>query len=185
MNPLTEHVDPALDFGLDIHIHASEDDAGVLNRFNACFFIYDDDQTVGRLTGWIGWRVLDEDLADAADEISADSSHIGYVAAQLLKDQDDSWIEDVVLLDRVWIAPEFRQRGLLGELIDRLIRELRLHIDDCFVVTEPEPQQESGGPYPDGPQRDKAMNGLLRSLSNAGFAAWKDSVVFWRRAERP
>lgn len=184
MRPRAEHVDPTVDIGLEIHIHETSDDAGVLNRFDARFSSYDDDQTVGSLTGWIGWRVLDENLADAADEISADSSYIGYVAAQLVGDQSGSWIEDVVLLDRAWITPELRGRGLLGELIDRLIRELRLHINGCFVVTEPEPQQEDGGPYPDGPQRDKALKGLLRSLRDAGFETWKDNVAYWRRSER-
>lgn len=181
-------VEADLDVRMSISIYETDDPLGVLKQFRARFSTYDDaddEQDVGSLVGWIGWRVLDEDVADAADAISSDAAYIGYVAAQLLEDDaNDSLIEDVVLIDRMWIEPEFRGRGLLGNLVDRLIVGLRLHVDGCFVVTEPEPQQRSGGPYPDGPTRDRAMAGLLRSLRSAGFTEWTDGRAHWRHAER-
>jgi hypothetical protein len=181
-------VEADLDIRMSISIYESDDPLGVLKQFSARFSTYDDaddEQDVGSLFGWIGWRVLGEDVADAADAISSDATYIGDVAAHLLEDDaNDSLVEDVVLIDRMWIEPEFRGRGLLGDLVDRLIVGLRLHIDGCVVVTEPEPQQQSGGPYPDGPTRDRAMAGLCGSLRSAGFTPWTDGRAYWRHAER-
>lgn len=163
------------------------DELGLLKHFSADFSIFDDNdqhQNLGNICGWIGWRVLDENVSEAADSISADAAYIGHVAAQLLEsDANDSLIEDVLLIDRMWIEPGYRGHGLLRTLIDHLVAGFRLHVNGCFVVTEPEPQRATGGPYPDGPAREKAMNGLLRSLHNAGFTAWVDDRAQWRRVE--
>ena len=145
-------------------------------------FSTDDGSGVGRLTGWLGWRVIDEHLANAADSISADAAYIGYVAGQLLDDEDnDSFIEDVVLIDRISIEPEFRGHGLLRRLVESLVVGLRLHINGCYLITEPEPQQVQGGPYPEGATRDRAMSGLVDALRGAGFRPWTDGRAHWRR----
>jgi hypothetical protein len=165
------------------------DPSGCLKRFSAHFYGDQDhdehDEMVGLLCGWIGWRVMGDDIADVADAISADSAYIGSVAATLLEeDESGELVEDVVLVDRMWIEPPFRGRGLLARMVDQFVAGLRLDVNGCYIVTEPEPQQPSGGPYPHGPMHDKAMQGLLRSLHDAGFAQWKDGRAQWRYVER-
>jgi hypothetical protein len=80
------------------------DPLGPLKGFIAQFYGDEEhDKEVGSLYGWIGWSVLDDDIAGAADAISADSAYIGSVAAALLEgDESDQFIEDVVLVDRMW-----------------------------------------------------------------------------------
>lgn len=186
MSEHSDETDEDLYLGISVYIRDEPSDpSGCLKRFFADFSGDQyDEEALGTLCGWIGWRVLGEDIADSADAISADSAYIGAVAATILEDDErDLLIEDVVLVDRMWIEPKFRGRKLLARMVDQLVSSLRLDVNGCYIVTEPEPQQPSGGPYPGGPVRDKAMAGLLRSLRDAGFQQWNDGRAQWRCVE--
>lgn len=178
------------DLHVDVRISGeNRDEYDLLAAFFASFYARDDSDDeidVGEITGWIAWSATDDDVADAADSLSADAAYIGHVAQQIISElrEDDPFLEDVLLLDRIWIDPRFRGKKLLGPMIDRLIGMLRLEINGCVIVAEPEPQKEGGGPYPDGPLRDRAMGGLVRSLQTAGLKHWKEERAMWKLVVR-
>lgn len=160
------------------------DEYDLLAMFVATFEERDDDGEsieVGSIMGWVGWSVGEENIFDAADSVSADSAHIGYVASLALDKvrKSDPFVDDVLLLDRLYIEPAHRGRGLLSPMVRALVRTLRLHVAGCVVVAEPEPQRPDGGPYPDGEQRDAAMAGLVRSLAAAGLTHWPEDKAMW------
>ena len=167
-----------------ITLHDLGEDVDPLREFTAVFS--HDDQTgtdhrVGQIDGWICWRCLDDRLLDAADGLSGDAHYIADVAEQMLHQLawDDSPIEDVVLMDRIFIEPSYRGRNLLPDMISQLIRLFRLDVNGCIVVTEPEPQRPDGGPYPDGPIRDRAMQGLHKTLTSAGLEPSPEGSDAW------
>ncbi|MGC5225354.1 hypothetical protein ACPW96_22550 [Micromonospora sp. DT81.3] len=179
------------DLNVDVRITSdNRDDDHLLAAFFASFSIRDDngDETgVGGMSGWIVWSGF-EDVAPAADSLSADAAHIGRVAHEVMEQlrEDDPFLEDILLLDRIWIEPPWRRRRLVSPMIDRLMGLLRLDVNGCVIVTEPEPQKpqkKGGGPYADGASRDRAMDGLVRSLRVAGFERWKDERAMWKLAD--
>lgn len=183
------HIDDVDEYALQSEVMVRSESAseGVLANFVAHFYYRDDsdeEQAIGMITGWIGWSIAEDDLADAADAVSADSAYIGRIAADALDAvrEDDPFVDDVLLIDRLQIEPEYRGRGLLAGMVDKLIETLRLGVNGCVVVTEPEPQRPGGGPYPDGAVRDRALAGLTRSLSASGFEHWPSERAMWRFA---
>ncbi|MEE3703909.1 hypothetical protein V2H43_10890, partial [Pasteurella multocida] len=104
-------------------------------------------------------------------------------AAEILDDEDlhDDLINTVVLLDRMTIEETHRSKGLLPLMFVSLVSVLQLDRAGCLIVTEPEPQRDEGGCYPDGQVRDRALAGLRRSLAAAGFDPWADGRAYWRK----
>jgi hypothetical protein len=177
-----------------ISLHDLGEDFDPLRGFTAEYYL--DDETgaqsnLGHITGWICWRCLDERLFDAGDALSGDAHYITYAAERILDTllhQEDVFrdfpIEDAVLIDRISIEEEFRGMGYLPVMIDELVNVLRLNVNGCVLVTQPEPQRPEGGPYGHGPIRDRARAGLLRSLLPAGFAPWsEDEAIWWQLIE--
>ena len=177
---------------IDVVVSVSRPSDGgvdVLRQFHADFraiteHATDDQEAVlGQMSGWIGWNAADEDLTDAGDAISTDAGCLSYYAEKILTHwlEEGYFPQDVLLLDRVMIVPGHRGHGHLRKMIDALTWLLRFD-EEALIVAEPEPQQPDGGPYPDGPERDKALSGLKRSIAKAGFTHWPDSPVWWRHA---
>jgi len=170
---------------VDVHVSSEgRDDYGLLAGFGARFYERDEsgvEDAIGIITGWIAWSTLGADIADAADSISDDAAHIGYIASLALAEVQaaDPFVEDALLIDRLHIEKGYRGRGLLGKMITALVETLRLQVNGCVVVTDPEPQREGGGQYDEGPQRDAAMSGLFRSLEAAGFQSWPNDKAMW------
>lgn len=157
-----------------------------LREFTAVFSFDDQsgtDHRLGEIDGWICWRCLDSRLFDAADALTADAHGIAHVAEQMLHGLawDDTPIEDVVMMDRIFIEPSHRGKNLLPDMIDKLTRLFRLDVNGCIVVTEPEPQRPDGGPYPGGSIRDRAMEGIHNSLANAGFEPSAADDTIWQK----
>lgn len=182
--------DEPTDLHVDVRISSGNRDAyDLLAPFFASFSARDEDDNeidVGGITGWIAWSITDDDVADAADSLNADAAYIGSVAQQIISElrEGDPFLEDILLLDRIWIRPRYRGKNVLGPMIDRLTGMLRLEINGCVIVAEPEPQKEGGGPYPDGPARDRALNGLVHSLRTAGLEQWREDRAMWKLAVR-
>lgn len=137
---------------------------------------------VGSITGWVIWSALDADVAFEGDAYSADSSLISLVGQKLLRGQgwEDNLIDNLLLINRVWIKKEYRGRGFLRVMIDQIIDLLRFDELGCFLVAQLEPQKPQGGSYGYGPVRDKAMRGLTKSFVDAGFVSYQESAVFYR-----
>jgi len=175
------------DLSLEVQIDASldpYDDSGLLTSFIASFDLRDDrgvEHELGMITGWFALSALGEDLADAADAVSADSAEMGYVASKILESlaDEEPFLEDVVLINRISIATLFRGRGYLPLMVSALVRTLRLHINGCIIVTDPEPQRPGGGPYEKQADRDRAMAGLVRTLTDVGFESWDGQKTLW------
>ncbi|MGP5183026.1 hypothetical protein ACTXKY_04755 [Corynebacterium variabile] len=173
----------------DISLHDMDEDYDPLRGFTADFVLEGetgDQRDLGRITGWVCWRCLDERLADAGDALSGDVHYIAYAAEKildaLLHQEDvfrDIHIEDAVLIDRITIEEEFRGKGHLPDMIGELVNVLRLDVNGCVLVTRPEPQRPVGGPYDHGPVRDHAMAGIHRSLIPAGFGPWSEGEEIW------
>jgi GNAT superfamily N-acetyltransferase len=183
-------LDELIPLHVDVRISSdNRDDYEMLAPFYASFYTRDDadeEVDVGGMTGWIIWSADGEDLATAADSLDADAAYIGGVAHRIMDElrEDDPFLDDALLLDRVWIERPWRGTGLLGQMLERLLELLRLDVSGCVVVTEPEPQRDGGGPYPGGPIRDAAMEGLVRSLSAAGFERYREERAMWKLATR-
>lgn len=179
-----------LDLEVEVHLSSANwDEYQVLRPFFASFSARDasdGESGVGGMTGWIVWSMGHEDLARAADSLSADSAYIGGIAQRIVDElrKEDPFLEQALLLDRLWIDRPWRGKGLLRPMLDRLVDLLRLDVNGCVIVTEPEPQREGGGPYPDGTLRDTAMNGLVRSLEAAGLECYGQERAMWKLAAR-
>lgn len=175
----------------DISLHDMDEDYDPLRGFTADYVLEEEtgaQKDLGRITGWVCWRCLDERLADAGDALSGDAHYIAFAAEKILDmllRQDDVFrdvlLEDAVLIDRITIEEEFRGQGHLPDMIDELVNVLRLDVNGCVLVTQPEPQRPEGGPYDRGPVRDRAMAGLHRSLAPAGFGPWSEGAEIWWR----
>jgi len=62
---------------------------------------------MGVVSGWIGWRIDDEDLVDAADAISSDAEQLGAAAAAIIDAHPDAFIDNVLLIHRMYLAPKW------------------------------------------------------------------------------
>lgn len=68
-----------LDLHAEIQVRSESASEDVLTYFFAHFYFRDDSSTeheVGSIMGWMVWSVGTDSVADAADEVSADSSYI-------------------------------------------------------------------------------------------------------------
>ena len=83
------------------------------------------------------------------------------------------------MVDRVALMPKYRGQRLVRTIVERIIALLRLNRESTLVVLQPEPQQESGGPYPYGAVRDAALAKLREAHNATGFQQWRDSDVWW------
>lgn len=154
----------------------------VLRQFEAVitYCSEDDEVEIGSVRGWIGWRIDEEDLYEAADAISSDSEALGSTAVEIIQENPDAWIDDVVLIDRMHLEPEWRGHRLSGAVIDELLALLRLDPESTVVVLQPEPQRPAGGPYRRGAQRDGAMAKLTSAYRKSGLLPWREGPVWWR-----
>jgi len=137
-------------------------------------------EEVGQVCGWIGWSISEEDLADAADAISADAEQLGSAAADIIDTYPENFVDAALLVDRMHLDPKWRGRRLSGLIIINLMELLRLDPGSTVVVLQPEPQSPQGGPYDDGPERDEAMVHLHAGYRASGLEPWRDSLVWWR-----
>ncbi|MEJ7773154.1 MAG: hypothetical protein WKF51_14735 [Geodermatophilaceae bacterium] len=82
----------------------------VLRQFNASigYSTESGPEEIGIVNGWIGWRIDDEDLLDAADAISSDAEQLGAAAAAIIDAHPDAFIDNVLLIDRMHLAPWWR-----------------------------------------------------------------------------
>ena len=159
------------------------DDGGVdvLRQFSASigYNVESGLDEIGLVSGWLGWRIDDEDLLDAADAISSDAEQLGAAAAAIIDAHPDAFIDNVLLIDRMHLAPRWRGNRLSGAIIADLMALLRLDADCTVVVLQPEPQESTGGPIDDGPERDKALARLTSAYRASGLEPWRQSVVWW------
>jgi hypothetical protein len=135
---------------------------------------------IGTVTGWIGWRIEDEDLYGAADAISADAEPLGAAAAAIIDAQPDAVIDNVLLIDRMHLEPQRRGNRLSGAIIDDLLALLRFDPESTVVVLQPEPQKPTGGPFDDGPERDEALARLTAAYRSSGLEPWRRTEIWWR-----
>lgn len=145
----------------------------------------DDEEGIGSVTGWIGWQILDQDVHDAADEISSDAEILGQAAAQIIDDYPENYIDTVLLIDRMHLDAKWRGHRLSGAIINDLMALLRLDNESTAVVLQPEPQRPKGGPMPYGPERDRAMARLEAAYEESGLQRWADTIVWWRPLTAP
>jgi hypothetical protein len=137
-------------------------------------------EEAGQVHGWIGWTILEEDLADAGDAISFDAGQLGTAAADIIDTYPENFIDAALLIDRMYLEPKWRGKRLSGVIITNLMALLRLDPGSTVVVLQPEPQNPEGGPYDDGPERDEAMGHLHAAYRASGLEPWRDSLVWWR-----
>lgn len=154
----------------------------VLRQFVAVAECHGDGEPeeVGEVHGWIGWSVLDEDLADAGDAISYDAAQLGSAAAAIQDAYPDNLVDAALLIDRMSLKPNWRGKRLSRVIIADLMALLRFDPESTVVVLQPEPQKPEGGPYDDGAERDEAMARLHAAYRESGLVSWRDSVVWWR-----
>lgn len=154
---------------------------GLLRTFDAEVNIFvdetEEDVCIGGVSGWIGWKTWAENLLEGADAISTDASTLADGAAKWMKRHGDS-VDTTLLVDSVFIEEEYRGNRLMGPIIEKLLELLQLDPATTLVVTQPEPQLEGGGPYPDGAERDAAMAALLKAVRAAGFRNVRGTPVY-------
>ena len=153
----------------------------VLRQFSASIGYSNDSgpEEIGIVSGWIGWRIDDEDLLDAADAISTDAEQLGAAVDAIIDAHPDAFVDNVLLIDRMYVAPQWRGNRLSGGIIADLMSLLRFDADSTVVVLQPEPQASTGGPIDDGPERDKALARLTSAYRASGLEPWRRSVVWW------
>jgi hypothetical protein len=134
---------------------AVDGDYDVLRSFSAVITCGENSEgeclEAGVITGFVGWRVFNEDVWEAADAISADAEVLGAAAREIIE----------------WLG------------VERMIDLLRLDRDSTVIVTQPEPQRKKGRPYPDGPVRDDTLAHLTAAHEATGFRRWRHSSVWW------
>jgi len=131
------------------------------------------------VNGWIGWQIQDEDLFDAADAISSDACGLGYVASKIIDAYPLAFVENALLIDRMYLVPKWRGHRLSNHIINDLLGLLRLDPDSTVVVLQPEPQRSEGGPYRENQERERAMSKLQSAYRESGLVPWKDSDMWW------
>lgn len=70
-------------------------------------------------------------------------------------------------------------------MFEAFLLDPRVDLSSCVLVTEPESQKPGGGPYPEGPERNRVTAGVKRSLRAAGFEEWYDGRAMFRVAYQP
>lgn len=154
----------------------------VLRRFDASveYNTESGNEQIGNICGWIGWQIEDDDLYDAADAISADAEPLGAAASAIVEAHPGSFIDNVVLIDRMYLAPQWRGNRLSGAIIGDLLALLRFEPKSTVVVLQPEPQKPTGGPYNYGAERDEALASLTAAYRISGLEPWRQTMIWWR-----
>lgn len=134
---------------------------------------------IGTVRGWIGWQIEGEDLYDAADAISVDAAPLGAAAVAIIEVHPDAFVDNVLLIDRMYLEPQWRGIRLSGAIITDLLALLRLDADSTVVVLQPEPQKPEGGPYDDGSERDHALARLMAAYRASGLQPWRQTAIWW------
>lgn len=154
-------------------------DSESIRAFTARFTIvdedagFDDESDLGTIAGWIAWAVDGRELLLASDVISSDAAALGAAASRLIdSDDNEEFISNALLIDRVEIEKVHRGRSLVGPMIDKLAAFLRLDAAGAYLVAMPLHDAVSGEPIP----------GLVRTLTNAGFERAEESNVYSREA---
>jgi len=137
-------------------------------------------EDIGSVREWIGWRIDDGDLRDAADAVTSDAEQLGATAAAIIDAHPESFIDTVLLIDRMHLAPQWRGNRLSGIHHRRHMSLLSLDAKSTVVVLQPEPQAPGGGPMDDGPGRDQALARLKSAYRASGLEPWRGSAVWWR-----
>ncbi|OZC85021.1 hypothetical protein CH274_05395 [Rhodococcus sp. 06-418-5] len=153
----------------------------ILRAFSCEIELATDDERAGAfISGWIGWNVSDEDIADAADAISTDASGLGAIAAEIRDSHPDHWVDSVLLIDRMFLHESKRGKRLTRLLIEEVVAFFRLDPYSTAITLQPEPQAKSGGPLPDGAERDAALASLQSAYTSSGLSPWNGSPIWWR-----
>jgi hypothetical protein len=143
---------------------------------------------IGFVSGWIGWRIDDEDLLDAADAICSDAERLGSAAAAIIDAHPDAFIDNVLLIDRMHLAPQWRGNRLSGAIIADLLSLLRLDADATSSFSNRSPKRPPAGRSMTGQSvRRRLRDSCLRigqvalshgaSRSSGGFHSDRDSAA--------
>lgn len=141
-----------------------------------------EETAIGYLRGLIAWRCSYTDLWAAGDAVSAEAEVLGHAAGRIRRwlHEHDVEIDTAVMIELLWLRPEVRGHGLTGRIVEELLEVLDLDVDSTLIVLQPEPQQETGGPMPMGPERNAALRRLRRAYERSGFSRWQRTPVWWR-----
>lgn len=153
----------------------------VLRQFQATV-MYDHEsgpEEIGSVSGWIGWKIQDEDLFDATDAINSDASGLGYAASSIIDAYPLAFVENALLIDRMYLEPKWQGHRLSNSIINDLLELLRFDPDSTVVVLQPEPQRSEGGPYRESRERKRAMSKLQSAYRESGLVPWKETDVWW------
>ncbi|MGC5617713.1 hypothetical protein, partial [Georgenia sp. Z1491] len=176
-------------FGADdleiwLSLYRVEDDGGLLRGFRAEVTYVDlvsSVHDVGTMTGWCTRWADSGRLADAGDCLSTDAAILAAVAEDIVDSPEVGIIEDVLMIDRVTLAEEWRGHKLLGAIVTNVVDLLQVYPSSTIAVTQPEPLSlSSGKALEEGPLRDAGMAKLHRACAAAGFQQWEDTIVWWR-----
>lgn len=179
---MDDAIDPALiETSVDIR-RPCDGGADILRQFHASVEYSTETgiDRIGGVRGWIGWQIADEDLYDAADAISVDAEALGAAAVAIIEAHPDAFIDNALLIDRMYLEPQWRGNRLSGAIIADLLALLRFDADATVVVLQPEPQRPEGGPFDDGADRDQALTRLTVAYRASGLESWRQTEIWWR-----
>lgn len=162
------------------------DELDVLRAFRASIQLEDDDSdipvTIGSINGLVGRLGGSTSLWEAADSISADVEPLGRAADEIqgwLYADEGVIVDAVVMIELLLLEPQHRGRRQAGGIVDQALDLLQFDPATTLVVLVPEPQKESGGFMPEGPERDAALKRLRLAYEKQGFSQWRDTTVWW------
>lgn len=113
----------------------------------------------------------------AQNSISSDALTLAEGAARIIEQRPHE-ATAAVLVDRMHIAEQHRGHKISAHLLGELMGLLHLDPACTLMVAMPEPQQESGGYYEDGPERDRALARLKAACRIAGFSPIPETDVW-------
>lgn len=143
---------------------------------------YDDGSSttsLGHVSGWIAWNFGDESLQEAGDAVNADAEALGAAADDIVESRPNAWIDSVLMVDRMFLEPEYRGNRMARTMLRSTLDLFRLLEAPALVVLCPEPQLPDGGPMEDGPERDAAMARLCAAYAASGLEPWAGSETIW------
>lgn len=135
-------------------------------------------EQIGTVAGYVGWRIDDIDIWDAADHVSTDIERLG-VAAREINEQADPLMRQALFVESMTIYPQFRGNKIWRAVVNDLFDIFYLDPARTIVVTQPEPMSPEGAHRPDGPERDVALAKLQDACRAAGLEPWGDGTVWW------
>lgn len=148
----------------------------VLRHFSADVLLDnpDGDERIGTFSGWVGWQIDGEDLADAGDHIDGLAYALGVVANEIVDDAHaEEVIETALLIEHIEVQQSFRGRRITRKLVEEAMRALRLREESTVVVLLPEPGGFGVTRLKDGQDRDAALTKLERACQDMGFKPWR------------